>query len=62
MCYTEFSNIVHNFFIGKWQNDSTYPFTGYIDDAVFINNAVGLAKIKEHYAQGLEKHQNLAQK
>jgi prepilin-type N-terminal cleavage/methylation domain-containing protein len=39
--------------IGIRYPGDAYPFSGYVDNVVFINNAVGIAEIKKNYAEGL---------
>ena len=44
------SNSVSNFYIGKWQPNDTYRFTGYIARVRHYNNALSLSQIQQMYA------------
>src|SRR3989344_2746615 len=41
---------VTNFYIGKWQPNDTYRFTGYIARVRHYNNALSLSQIQQMYA------------
>ncbi|MDO8435865.1 MAG: LamG-like jellyroll fold domain-containing protein, partial [bacterium] len=47
-----------SFLIGK--GGDGHVFNGLIDEVRIYNSALGITQIQKHYAEGLEKHQNLA--
>jgi len=48
--------------IGRHLNDNTYAFGGYIDDVRIYNQSLTSTQIEKIYAQGVEKHRDLAGK
>ena len=48
------------FEIGRSSDYPTIPFNGLIDEVRIYNQALSVAEIQKHYAEGLEKHSNLA--
>ena len=52
----------NNFIIGRRAGFSGYFTTGLIDEVRIYNRALSLTEIQKHYAEGLERHQELAVK
>lgn len=43
----------NNLYIGKWVNNATYQYTGYIDDVQYLNHALGYTEINKIYADSV---------
>lgn len=47
---------VSDLYIGKWVNNATYQYTGYIDDVQYFNHALGYTEIEKIYADSRTSH------
>jgi len=56
------TNTTCNLQIGRYYTSSSYVFNGLIDDVRIFREALPKAQIEQLYAEGLQTHQNLAEK